>query len=275
MTEFVQAALLSQWNQQGNTSARSDRGRHDARATEEGANDGRDPLVQQLLGTIRHAQQTAGRAFANGVGAIGSDGQIPVVNPSVGNYEFERTAGLPIGQQHALAELLADPLVRPGKRQQQAQPGRPRANARALDGLNVPPDGGYRSEYAIGNAVAIGLHRLGGFLSPAEALIPARPTEEQSLAQPPSPHGLTQTRQLLFFYLSVPSHGRQPLGRLGLEAKRGLRGQQTAVLGRGLVVVLAAEKRVADQQSGVGQVAARGKPALQGQGRVDGFGKVP
>ena len=92
------------------------------------------------------------------------------------------------------------------------------------------------------NAIAISLHRLGGFLCPTEVPIPAHSAVEQSLAQPPSPYGLTQARQLLFFYLSVPSHGRQPLGCLGLDAERGLRGQQTAVLGRGFVVVLAIEK---------------------------------
>ena len=232
-------------------------------------------MIQQLLSTVRYAQQTTGQAFANVAAEIGTDGQILVVNPGVGNYEFKGTASFQIGQLHTLVEFPADPVVRPGNRQQQAQPGQPRASARALDGLNVPPDGGYRSEYAIGNAVAISLHRLGGFLFPAEALIPARPTEEQGFAQSPGTYGLMQAHQILLFYLSVPFHGRQPLGCLDLDAERGLRGQQTAVLGRGLVVMLDVEKRVADQQPGMGQVAARGKSALQDQGRVDGFGKVP
>ena len=199
VAERIQAALLSQRHQQGNASARSDRGRHHARSASERADDGHDALIQQPLDTVRYAQQTASQAFANVAAAIFADGQIPVVDPGVVNYEFERTAGLQIGQQCALAEFLAVPLVRPGQRQQQAQPGRPLANARAICGQITSPDSGYRSEYAIGNAVAISLHRLGGFLLPAEALIPARPAEEQGLAQPPSPYGLTQTRPLLFF----------------------------------------------------------------------------
>ena len=143
--ERIQAALLSQRHQQGNASARRDRGRHHARSASERADDGHDALIQQPLDTVRYAQQTASQAFANVAAAIFADGQIPVVDPGVVNYEFERTAGLPDW-----------PTVRPGGVPRRTVGPARSAAAASPTGATLSPTRGLYAVRSLPQTAAIG-----------------------------------------------------------------------------------------------------------------------